>query len=142
MGDNEVGKRLMAVIKNISFTPAKGMDLKRENANIDGDSAMGTMLRYGAETAKTFNSHYLFSPRFCEAHLNGDIHIHDLDFAALTTTCTQIDIKTLFTGGFNTGHGYLREPGSIQTASALACIAIQANQNDQHKPNRFNCAFA
>lgn len=132
MGDNEVGKRLMAVIKNISFTPAKGMDLKRENANIDGDSAMGTMLRYGAETAKTFNSHYLFSPRFCEAHLNGDIHIHDLDFAALTTTCTQIDIKTLFTGGFNTGHGYLREPGSIQTASALACIAIQANQNDQH----------
>lgn len=132
MSDNEIGKQLMAVVKGISFVPAKGMDLKRENANIDGDSAMGTMLRYGTETAKTFNMHYLFSPRFCEAHRNGEIHIHDLDFAALTTTCTQIDIKKLFTGGFNTGHGYLREPNTIQTASALACIAIQSNQCDQH----------
>ncbi len=132
MSDNEIGKQLMAVVKGISFIPSKGMDLKRENANIDGDSAMGTMLRYGTETAKTFNMHYLFSPRFCEAHMNGDIHEHDLDFAALTTTCTQIDIKKLFTGGFSTGHGYLREPNTIQTASALACIAIQSNQNDQH----------
>lgn len=132
MSDNEIGKQLMAVVKGISFIPSKGMDLKRENANIDGDSAMGTMLRYGTETAKTFNMHYLFSPRFCEAHRNGEIHIHDLDFAALTTTCTQIDIKKLFTGGFNTGHGYLREPNTIQTASALACIAIQSNQCDQH----------
>ena len=132
MSDNEIGKELMAVVKGISFIPAKGMDLKRENANINGDSAMGTMLRYGAETAKTFNTHFLFSPRFSEAHRNGDIHIHDCDFAALTTTCTQIDIKKLFTGGFNTGHGYLREPNTIQTAAALTCIAIQSNQNDQH----------
>ena len=76
MNDKEIGSQLMAVVKGISFIPAKGMDLKRENANIDGDSAMGTMLRYGTETAKTFNTHYLFSPKFCEAHMNGEIHIH------------------------------------------------------------------
>ena len=56
----------------------------------------------------------------------------DLDFYALTETCAQIPLDKLFKGGFSTGHGYLREPNSIQSYSALACIAIQSNQNDQH----------
>ena len=124
--------QLVAKLKDITFSSAKDSNLLRENANINGDTSMGAMLRYGSETAKAFNKEYLISPVYSKAHDDGDIHIHDLDFAALTTTCCQIDIKTLFDGGFNTGHGYLREPGSIQTASALACIAIQSNQNDQH----------
>ena len=132
MDKNRISQ-LVAKLKDISFSSAQESDLLRENANIDGDTSMGAMLRYGSETAKAFNKEYLISPQFSKAHDDGDIHIHDLDFAALTTTCCQIDIKTLFTNGFNTGHGYLREPGSIQTASALACIAIQSNQNDQHK---------
>ena len=128
----EMKTRLMNTLKDLSFTDAKDFDLKRENANIDGDTPMGTMLRYGSEAAKAFYKNYLLAPEFTRAHEEGDIHIHDLDFLSLTTTCCQIDIKKLFTNGFNTGHGYLREPGSIQTASALACIAIQSNQNDQH----------
>src|SRR5699024_382100 len=71
-------------------------------------------------------------PEYTEAHKNGDIHIHDLDFLSLTTTCCQIDIEKLFKNGFSTGHGHLREPNDIQSYSALACIAIQSNQNDQH----------
>ena len=124
--------KLMQTIKDLSFEDAKDFNLKRENANIDGDTAMGTMLRYGSEAAKAFYFQDLISPDIAKAHEEGAIHIHDADFFSLTTTCCQIDIKTLFTGGFNTGHGFLREPGSIQTASALACIAIQSNQNDQH----------
>ncbi|MCL2751096.1 MAG: anaerobic ribonucleoside triphosphate reductase, partial [Coriobacteriia bacterium] len=50
----------------------------------------------------------------------------------LTTTCCQIDIIKLFKDGFSTGHGVLREPSGITSYSALACIAIQSNQNDQH----------
>ena len=65
-------------------------------------------------------------------HLNGDIHIHDMDFYTLTTTCCQIDLIALFKGGFSTGHGVLREPNDIASYSALAGIAIQSNQNDQH----------
>ena len=38
----------------------------------------------------------------------------------------------LFQHGFSTGHGFLREPNDISSYSALACIAIQSNQNDQH----------
>lgn len=128
----EMKTGLMHTLRDLSFTDAKEMDLKRENANIDGDTPMGTMLRYGSEAAKAFYKNYLLSPEFSRAHEEGDIHIHDLDFLSLTTTCCQIDIKKLFNGGFNTGHGFLREPNSIQCASALACIAIQSNQNDQH----------
>ncbi|NLN40499.1 MAG: anaerobic ribonucleoside triphosphate reductase [Clostridiales bacterium] len=128
----EMNTRLMKVLEDLTFKDAKDNDLKRENANINGDTAMGTMLKYGSESAKQFYDMYVLNPEHSEAHKSGDIHIHDLDFLTLTTTCCQIDIEKLFKGGFSTGHGYLREPNSIQSYSALACIAIQSNQNDQH----------
>ena len=93
---------------------------------------MGTMLKYGSEGAKQFYDLFVLNPAHSKAHKNGDFHIHDLDFLTLTTTCCQIDIIKLFKDGFSTGHGYLREPNDIRSYSALACIAIQSNQNDQH----------
>ena len=111
---------------------AANSDKKRDNANIDGDTAMGTMLKYGTESAKYYYEFAFLSKEQSEAHKGGDIHIHDFDFYALTTTCCQIDIKKLFSDGFSTGHGHLREPNSIHSYAALACIAIQSNQNDQH----------
>lgn len=128
----EMNTRLMKVMEELTFKDAKDNDLKRENANINGDTAMGTMLKYGSESAKQFYNMYVLNPEHSDAHRAGDIHIHDLDFLTLTTTCCQIDLRKLFSGGFSTGHGYLREPNSIQSYSALACIAIQSNQNDQH----------
>ena len=123
---------LLRVLKELTFNPAKDSDIKRENANIDGDTAMGTMLKYGSVSAKEFYEMYVLEERHAKAHKNGDIHIHDLDFLTLTTTCCQIDLLKLFHGGFSTGHGFLREPNDIASYSALACIAIQSNQNDQH----------
>lgn len=125
-------KQLMKRVADVSIKSAKDVDLKRENANVDGDVAMGQMLRFGSETAKAFYLNYLIDPKFADAHLCGDIHIHDLDFYSMTTTCCQIDIKSLLERGFSTGHGSLREPQTIGSAAALACIAIQSNQNDQH----------
>ncbi len=109
------------------------MDLKRENANIDADTAMGTMLEYGSEGAKAFYDANVIPPEVSKAHREGAIHIHDEDFYALTETSCQIDPITLFHGGFSTGHGYLREPNDIRSYTALACIAIQANQNEMHE---------
>lgn len=128
----EMNTRLMKVFEDLTFKEAKDNDLKRENANIDGDTAMGTMLKYGSEGAKQFYEMYILKPQHAKAHKEGDIHIHDMDFLTLTTTCCQIDIQSLFEGGFSTGHGHLREPNDIHSYSALACIAIQSNQNDQH----------
>jgi len=128
----EMNMSLMKIYEDLTFKDAKDNNIKRENANIDGDTAMGTMLKYGSEGAKQFYHMFVLNPKHSEAHLKGDIHIHDLDFLTLTTTCCQIDLDRLFTNGFCTGHGFLREPNHIQSYSALACIAIQSNQNDQH----------
>jgi ribonucleoside-triphosphate reductase len=123
---------LMRTLNELTFQDAKASNMKRDNANIDGDTAMGVMLKYGSESAKEYYEKYILSRQQSEAHKNGDIHIHDFDFYTLTTTCSQIDILKLFSGGFSTGHGHLREPNSIHSYAALACIAIQSNQNDQH----------
>jgi ribonucleoside-triphosphate reductase len=124
---------LMQTYNDIVFTDAKDSDVKRENANVDGNTAMGTMLKIGSESAKEFARMYLLKPEHAKGHLEGDIHIHDLDFLPTgTLTCCQIDIEKLFKSGFSTGHGYLREPQDISSYGALAAIAIQSNQNDQH----------
>ena len=128
----EMNTRLMKVYEDLTFKSAKDSDIKRENANIDGDTAMGTMLKYGSVGAKEFYEMYVLDPKHAKAHAEGDIHIHDLDFYTLTTTCTQIDLTKLFDKGFSTGHGHLRTPNEISSYAALACIAIQSNQNDQH----------
>ena len=123
---------IIKIYKGLTFDDAKNNDVKRENANINADTAMGTMLKYGSEGAKNFYHLCVLNPIHSQAHKCGDIHIHDLDFLTLTTTCCQIDLIKLFKDGFCTGEGFLREPQSIGSYAALAAIAIQSNQNDQH----------
>ena len=130
--NREMNTELIKILDELTNTSAIDSDIKRENANIDGDTAMGTMLRYGSESAKYYYQKFLLSDEEAEAHRKGDIHIHDFDFYNLTTTCCQIDLIKLFKNGFSTGHGFLREPNDIASYAALACIAIQSNQNDQH----------
>lgn len=131
MGE-QFGEKVKDIFDSITVLQSKDSDFKRDNANINGDSPMGAMLQYGANTAKEYNLEYLIKPNISKLHREGWIHIHDLDFYAWTTTCTQIELRKLFKNGFNTGHGYLREPKSIGSYAALAAIAIQSNQNDQH----------
>ena len=131
--DDKIQAKLQKSIEGLGLKSANEEDSKRENANIDGNSAMGTMLQFGSTISRVFTETYLMKKKFAEAHDNGDIHIHDMDFEAMgTTTCMQIDLNKLFKGGFSTGHGHLREPKDIMSYSALAAIAIQSNQNDQH----------
>lgn len=130
--NEQFGEKVKTIFDSITVLQAKDSDLKRDNANINGDSPMGAMLQYGANTAKEYNLEYLIKPAIAELHRDGWIHIHDLDFYAWTTTCTQIELRKLFKNGFNTGHGHLRAPKSIGSYAALAAIAIQSNQNDQH----------
>ena len=123
---------LMDIYNELTFKNAADADIKRENANIDADTAMGTMLKYGSEGSKYFIDNYILPKDIAAAHQDGTIHIHDKDFYMLTETCCQIDLLKLFKGGFSTGHGFLREPNDIRSYAALACIAIQANQNEMH----------
>ena len=131
--DDKRMHKFLKTIEGLGLKSASEDDTKRENANVDGDTAMGTMLQYGSTVSKEFAKSYLMKKKFADAHDNGEIHIHDMDFLAMgTTTCMQIELDRLFKKGFSTGHGYLRPPKDILSFSALAAIAIQANQNDQH----------
>ena len=125
--------RLMKSINEITFADSYDSDLKRDNANIDGNTAMGTMLQYGSAVSKEFCMNQMMNPEHVKLHEEGDIHVHDMDFMNMgTLTCCQIDLSKLFKNGFSTGHGFLREPQDIMSYGALAAIAIQSNQNDQH----------
>ncbi len=125
--------KFVKAIESLGLKSATEENAKRENANVDGDGPMGTMLHFGSTVSKEFAKAYLIDSKYARAHDEGAIHIHDLDFWAMgTTTCMQIDLNKLFKTGFSTGHGYLRTPNSIASYSALAAIAIQANQNEQH----------
>ena len=131
--DDKKIHKFLKTIEGLGLKSADEDDTKRENANVDGDTAMGTMLQYGSTVSKEFAKSYLIKKKFADLHDAGDIHIHDMDFEAMgTTTCMQIELDRLFKKGFSTGHGYLRPPKDIMSYSALAAIAIQANQNDQH----------
>lgn len=125
--------KLIKAIEALSLKDASEEDSKRDNANVNGDTAMGTMLQYGSTISKEFSKSYFIRPEFSDLHDSGMIHIHDMDFLPMgTTTCCQIDLNNLFEKGFSTGHGFLRTPNSIMSYAALAAIVIQSNQNDQH----------
>ena len=131
--DDKKKHKFLKTIEGLGLKSSNEDDLKRENANVDGDTAMGTMLQYGSTISKEFAKSYLMKKKFADAHDDGDIHIHDMDFLPMgTTTCMQIDLEKLFRNGFSTGHGHLRAPNDIMSYAALAAIAIQSNQNDQH----------
>ena len=132
MNDERFGREIRSIFDQVIYTGASESDLKRDNANINGDTAMGSMLQLGSNAAKLYYLNTAMKPRHAILHRSGYIHIHDLDFYGFTTTCTQIDLIELFDGGFDTGHGHLREPQTIGSYAALAAIAIQSNQNDQH----------
>ena len=126
--------KLIDKIGEITFADASNSNTKRDNANVDGNTAMGMMLHYGSAISNYYCNEFVMSKRFSDAHDNRDMHVHDKDFYNTgTLTCCQIGVTDLFNGGFSTGHGYLREPQSIGSYAALAAIAVQSNQNDQHR---------
>ena len=133
-------KKLMETYHDLFFADAEGMDLKRDNANVNADAPMGVLLKLGTEGAKYYINNYVLTPDVQEAHRDGWIHLHDLDLSLLCVNCEQIDLLKLFRdGGVNTGHGYLRQPQSVRSASALGCIILQSGQNDMLGGQSINC---
>lgn len=132
-------RHLKKELGELTNSSAAEADSKRENANIDADTAMGTMLKYGSESSRAYSLIEVLPEDIAVAQTNGDIHIHDMDFYNLTETCCQINLGKLLRDGFSTGHGYVREPSNILSAANLTCIVIQSNQNDQHGGQSIPC---
>lgn len=130
---------LTQIYMNLTSKKSSDMDLKRENANINSDTAMGMMLKFGAEASKEFCLNHLIKPKYARMHRNGDIHIHDLDFYPMTFNCSFIPLGKLLKRGFSTGHGHIGEPQTIMCAASLACIILQANQNEMYGGQAYSC---
>ena len=126
----EASYNLMQDYNDLLFTDAGDMDLKRDNANINGDAPMGIMLKLGAEGAKSWATNYALPEKFSKMDSENIAHIHDKDFSYICFNCCQVDLGKVLKRGFSTGHGYIRPPQSIRSAASLACIVIQSNQND------------
>ena len=108
-------------------------DTNNENANMASDTPAGQMMKFASETSKDYAIKYLVDTKYADAHKEGYIHIHDLDYyPTKTTTCLQYDLDDLFENGFRSKHGFIRPPKSITTYATLATIIFQTNQNEQH----------
>ena len=128
----DLNSTLNKTLQELVSVEASNSDLKRENANIDGNAPMGIMLQFGSEISKKFTLDNLLNPTIARAHKEGLLHIHDLNFYPITWNCCQIPAGKLLKQGFSTGHGHIRKPNNIQTAAALMCILIQSNQNEMY----------
>ena len=112
------------------------VETNRENANV-GNSPSAKMLQIASAASRQYYLSRLIPEDMAQAHVNGDIHIHDLDFYAKTLTCVQIPLGRLLHTGFDTGHGYIRPPRRPGSAAAQAAIILQSSQNDMHGGQSF-----
>jgi anaerobic ribonucleoside-triphosphate reductase len=112
------------------------VETSKENANIS-NSPSAKMLQIASAASKSYYLNRLIPEHMANAHIKGDIHIHDLDFYGKTLTCVQIPLGKLLKNGFNNGHGYIRPPKRPASAAALAAIILQSSQNDMHGGQSF-----
>jgi ribonucleoside-triphosphate reductase (formate) len=126
----EARSELMDIVEDIL------VETNRENANV-GNSPSAKMLQIASAASRQYYLSRLIPDDIAQAHQNGDIHIHDLDFYGKTLTCVQIPLGKLLKTGFDTGHGYIRPPKRPSSATALAAIILQSSQNDMHGGQSF-----
>ncbi|MCL2175934.1 MAG: anaerobic ribonucleoside-triphosphate reductase [Treponema sp.] len=111
-------------------------ETNRDNANV-GNSPSAKVLQISEIASKNYYLKRVLSEKEANAHINGDIYIHDLSWYGKTMTCLQIPLNNLLREGFNNGHGFIRPPKGIKTAASLAAIILQSNQNDMHGGQSF-----
>lgn len=58
----ESNTALMQACDEITNADARRSNLKRDNANVDGNTSMGSMLQLGSAAAKSYNTAYLLTP--------------------------------------------------------------------------------
>lgn len=109
------------------------LTIRKENAEEVVISPLEMMVDYGSTISKEFAKSYMVKKKIAEAQDSGEIHIHDLNFMPVgTTTSSQINLNKLYDEGFNTRNLHIREPKDIMSYTALAVLAINLNQKEQH----------
>lgn len=116
-----------------SIASAEANDITKENANMNADTPSGMMYKAASQRSKDYALKRLISPKFALLHREGYIHIHDLDYYWTgSLTCLQHPLDRILSKGFKAGHGESRPAHRIETAAMLACISLEAIQNEMH----------
>ncbi|MPW36476.1 anaerobic ribonucleoside-triphosphate reductase [Vibrio sp. B1Z05] len=101
-------------------------DLLNENANKDGKVIPTQRDLLAGIVAKHYAKTHILPRDIVQAHEQGDIHYHDLDYAPFFPmfNCMLIDLKGMLTHGFKMGNAEIDTPKSISTATAVTAQII------------------
>ncbi|GEA59406.1 anaerobic ribonucleoside-triphosphate reductase [Vibrio comitans] len=101
-------------------------DLLNENANKDGKVIPTQRDLLAGIVAKHYAKTHILPRDIVQAHEDGDIHYHDLDYAPFFPmfNCMLIDLKGMLTHGFKMGNAEIDTPKSISTATAVTAQII------------------
>ncbi|HFQ5380737.1 TPA: anaerobic ribonucleoside-triphosphate reductase [Vibrio vulnificus] len=102
------------------------VDLINENANKDGKVIPTQRDLLAGIVAKHYAKTHILPRDVVQAHDEGDIHYHDLDYAPFFPmfNCMLIDLKGMLTHGFKMGNAEIDTPKSISTATAVTAQII------------------
>ncbi|NOI74923.1 anaerobic ribonucleoside-triphosphate reductase [Vibrio coralliilyticus] len=102
------------------------VDLINENANKDGKVIPTQRDLLAGIVAKHYAKTHILPRDIVQAHEQGDIHYHDLDYAPFFPmfNCMLIDLKGMLTHGFKMGNAEIDTPKSISTATAVTAQII------------------
>ena len=116
-----------------SIIKAQANDITRENANMNADTPAGMMMKFASESTKTYVDECLLSDDVKAAVKGNYLHIHDKDYyPTKSLTCIQHPTDKLLAHGFVDGHASVRPAKRIETAATVACITMEAVQNEMH----------
>jgi len=105
-------------------------DARRENANVNADTQNGALFLLGTEAGKALALQRLLPADIAEAHMSGDIHIHDLPFYGVSFNCIQHNLRKLFSKTFKVDTCSIRPPQSVESMGALLAIVLQTAQGE------------
>ena len=116
-----------------SIVMAQANDVTRENANMNADTPAGMMMKFASESTKTYVDESLLSDDVKVAVKSNLLHIHDKDYyPTKSLTCIQHPTDKFLKRGFVDGHASVRPSKRIETAATVACITMEAVQNEMH----------
>ncbi|UJF16939.1 anaerobic ribonucleoside-triphosphate reductase [Vibrio sp. SS-MA-C1-2] len=101
-------------------------DIINENANKDGKVIPTQRDLLAGIVAKHYATQHMLPRDIVQAHQNGDIHFHDLDYSPFFPmfNCMLIDLEGMLTHGFKMGNAEIDTPRSIATATAVTAQII------------------
>ncbi len=109
-------------------------DVIDENANKDGRVLHTQRDLLAGIVAKHYGLNFVLPRNVAAAHIDGDIHYHDLDYSPFfpITNCCLVNIPYMFENGFRMGAAEIETPKSIATAAALVAQVIAQVSSSQY----------